>query len=68
MLLVSISLSFCLSNAFSFVLCAGELYLQVLVLSEGEVKEFDSPSVLYDKKDSLFRSLCIQAGVQPDRA
>ncbi|XP_026193806.1 canalicular multispecific organic anion transporter 2 [Cyclospora cayetanensis] len=43
-------------------------YDRVLVLSEGRVEEFDSPRVLYNKKDSFFRSLCLQARVQPDRA
>ncbi|KAL8425677.1 hypothetical protein Efla_003997 [Eimeria flavescens] len=43
-------------------------YDRVLVLSDGKIEEFDSPRVLFAKKDSFFRSLCLQAGVQPDKS
>lgn len=58
---------FSVSSSLCRILFGFEL-LQVLVLSEGQIEEFGSPRVLYDKKDSLFRSLCLQAGVQPGTA
>ena len=32
----------------------------------GEVAEFDTPLALFDKEDSIFRSLCDEAGLTRD--
>ncbi|KAI8057636.1 hypothetical protein BDF22DRAFT_661756 [Syncephalis plumigaleata] len=37
-------------------------YDKVLVMDSGRLAEFDSPSVLIQRKDSLFRRLCEQSG------
>lgn len=42
-------------------------YDKVLVLDKGKKVEFDSPESLLKKKDSLFRSLAVQAGLIEDR-
>ncbi|EPT04814.1 hypothetical protein FOMPIDRAFT_39674 [Fomitopsis schrenkii] len=42
----------------------GELYYdRVLLMDAGRVAEFDTPLNLFDKEDSIFRSLCNQAGL-----
>ena len=42
-------------------------YDRVLVMKEGQVAEFDTVLNLYDKEDSIFRSLCNQANLhRPD--
>ncbi|WWD04245.1 hypothetical protein V865_002313 [Kwoniella europaea PYCC6329] len=33
-------------------------YDRILVLDKGQVEEFDTPLMLFDKKDSIFRDLC----------
>ena len=38
-------------------------YDKVLVLNQGEVVEYDSPSMLMSNKSSLFYSMCIDAGL-----
>eukprot|EP00921_Rhytidocystis_pertsovi_P021853 GHVQ01034965.1.p1 GENE.GHVQ01034965.1~~GHVQ01034965.1.p1 ORF type:complete len:1721 (-),score=244.53 GHVQ01034965.1:456-5618(-) len=38
-------------------------YDKVLVLDDGTVKEFDQPKMLYANKNSLFRSLALEAGI-----
>ena len=36
-------------------------YDRILVMDAGRVAEFDTPLGLYDKQDSIFRSLCDEA-------
>lgn len=38
-------------------------YDRVLVLANGEVKEFDSPKKLFDKPTSAFKQMCIDSGI-----
>jgi len=38
-------------------------YDRILVLKEGKVVEFDTPSVLIEKEGSLFKSMCQDAGI-----
>lgn len=38
-------------------------YDRVLLMDAGRVAEFDTPLNLFDKEDSIFRSLCDQAGL-----
>jgi ATP-binding cassette subfamily C (CFTR/MRP) protein 1 len=38
-------------------------YDRVLVLDAGRVAEYDTPLALFDKEDSIFRSLCREAGL-----
>ncbi|THG96760.1 hypothetical protein EW026_g5132 [Hermanssonia centrifuga] len=38
-------------------------YDRVLVMDAGRVAEFDTPLNLFDKEDSIFRSLCSEAGL-----
>jgi ATP-binding cassette subfamily C (CFTR/MRP) protein 1 len=38
-------------------------YDRVLVLDAGQVAEYDTPLALFDKEDSIFRSLCREAGL-----
>lgn len=38
-------------------------YDRVLLMDAGRVAEFDTPLNLFDKEDSIFRSLCNQAGL-----
>ncbi|KAI0795014.1 multidrug resistance-associated ABC transporter [Abortiporus biennis] len=38
-------------------------YDRVLVMDAGQVAEFDTPLNLFDKEDSIFRSLCNEAGL-----
>ncbi|KAL5489922.1 hypothetical protein ACEPAI_4754 [Sanghuangporus weigelae] len=38
-------------------------YDRVLVMDAGMVAEFDTPLALFDKEDSIFRSLCDEAGL-----
>ncbi|PFH36151.1 hypothetical protein BESB_043430 [Besnoitia besnoiti] len=40
-------------------------YDRILVMADGEVREFDTPQTLYRDPRSLFRSFCLQAGVAP---
>ena len=41
-------------------------YDRVLLMDAGRVAEFDTPLNLFDKEDSIFRSLCNQAGLSRD--
>ena len=36
-------------------------YDRILVMDDGKVAEFDAPLNLFDKEDSIFRSLCDEA-------
>ena len=38
-------------------------YGRVLVMGDGEVAEFDTVLNLFDQRDSIFRSLCNEAGL-----
>ena len=38
-------------------------YDRVLVMDGGRVAEFDTPLNLFDREDSIFRSLCNEAGL-----
>ena len=38
-------------------------YDRVLVMDAGTVAEFDTPLNLFDKRDSIFRSLCDEASL-----
>lgn len=38
-------------------------YDRVLVMDAGEIAEFDTVLNLFDKEDSIFRSLCNEAGL-----
>ena len=38
-------------------------YDRILVMDAGTVAEFDTPLNLFDKEDSIFRSLCNEAGL-----
>jgi ABC-type multidrug transport system fused ATPase/permease subunit len=38
-------------------------YDRVLVMDNGEIAEFDTVLNLFDKEDSIFRSLCNEAGL-----
>lgn len=38
-------------------------YDRVLVMDGGRVAEFDTPFNLFDREDSIFRSLCDEAGL-----
>ena len=38
-------------------------YDRVLVMDSGNVAEFDTPLNLFDREDSIFRSLCNEAGL-----
>ena len=38
-------------------------YDRVLVIDDGEITEFDTVLNLFDKEDSIFRSLCHEAGL-----
>jgi ATP-binding cassette subfamily C (CFTR/MRP) protein 1 len=39
-------------------------YNRVLVMNEGKIAEFDTVLNLFDKTDSIFRSLCDEANLQ----
>lgn len=39
-------------------------YDRVLVLDQGKIAEFDTVLNLFDKTDSIFRSLCDEANLQ----
>jgi len=42
-------------------------YDRILVMDAGQVAEFDTPLRLFDQEDSIFRSLCNEAGIsRPD--
>lgn len=41
-------------------------YDRVMVMDAGVVAEFDTPLNLYDRKDSIFRSLCDEAALTRD--
>ena len=45
---------------FLFYLC---LYFRILVLSNGEVKEFDSPQTLLQDPNSMFYNMAKDAGL-----
>ena len=38
-------------------------YDRVLVMDSGRVAEYDTPLNLFDREDSIFRSLCNEAGL-----
>ena len=38
-------------------------YDRIIVMDAGKVAEFDTPLNLFDKEDSIFRSLCNEAGL-----
>lgn len=38
-------------------------YDRILVMDAGRVAEFDTPLALFDKEDSIFRSLCNEANL-----
>lgn len=38
-------------------------YDRILVMDAGKVAEFDPPLTLFDQEDSIFRSLCNEAGL-----
>lgn len=38
-------------------------YDRVLVMDSGKVAEFDTPLALFDKENSIFRSLCDEASL-----
>ncbi len=38
-------------------------YDRILVMDAGQVAEFDTPLDLFDKEDSIFRSLCNEANL-----
>lgn len=38
-------------------------YDRILVLEQGEIEEFDTPRSLYEKKDGIFRQMCIKSGI-----
>ena len=38
-------------------------YDRILVMDAGKVAEFDTPLSLFDKEDSIFRSLCNEANL-----
>ena len=38
-------------------------YDRILVMDAGKVAEYDTPLNLFDKEDSIFRSLCNEAGL-----
>lgn len=40
-------------------------YDRILVMADGEAREFDTPAALYRNPKSIFRSFCIEAGVAP---
>jgi ATP-binding cassette subfamily C (CFTR/MRP) protein 1 len=45
-------------------LYASAYYDRVLVLDEGKIAEFNTVLNLFDKADSIFRSLCDEANLQ----
>jgi len=45
-------------------ICVSAYYDHVLVLDEGKIAEFDTVLNLFDKADSIFRSLCDEANLQ----
>lgn len=38
-------------------------YDKIIVMEAGKVAEFDTPMNLFDQRDSIFRSLCEEAGL-----
>ena len=38
-------------------------YDRILVMDAGKVAEFDTPLALFDREDSIFRSLCDEANL-----
>ncbi|VEU19787.1 DEKNAAC100140 [Brettanomyces naardenensis] len=38
-------------------------YNRIVVLDQGEIREFDAPLTLFEKKDGIFRSMCDQSGI-----
>ena len=51
------------TNRCAFLLLYLAYYDRVLVMDAGTVAEFDTPLNLFDKKDSIFRSLCDKASL-----
>ncbi|KAK9466533.1 P-loop containing nucleoside triphosphate hydrolase protein [Lipomyces arxii] len=41
-------------------------YDKILVLDNGQVAEFEEPKKLFDKKDSIFRALCLKSRITDD--
>jgi ATP-binding cassette, subfamily C (CFTR/MRP), member 1 len=53
-----------LKNRISDEMCGNIAYYdRVLVMDAGEIAEFDTVLNLFDKEDSIFRSLCNEAGL-----
>ena len=40
-------------------------YDRILVLEKGAVREFDTPKVLFNRKDSIFRTMCLESELTP---
>ena len=38
-------------------------YDRILVMDAGKLAEYDTPLNLFDNEDSIFRSLCTEAGI-----
>lgn len=49
------------NKLFNHLLCA--VYYRIMVLDQGEVKEFDNPQVLLQRTNSLFYQLAKDAGI-----
>ena len=45
------------------LICRTVYYDRILVMDGGHVAEFNTPLNLFDKEDSIFRSLCNEAGL-----
>ena len=45
------------------MLLSSVYYDRILVMDAGRVAEFDTPLNLFDKEDSIFRSLCNEANL-----
>ena len=52
-----------LSHSLLPLMCLPVYYDRVIVMDAGQVAEFDSPLNLFDRTDSIFRSLCDEANL-----